>query len=176
MYFIELTSYLEPPAGFPTRPYFDEDLWPLLTAHAADIERVLLFQHNSHKAIFPPASKLVSRNIAEIGRLTDVPPNVLATLAHLSFYGGHLNVLYEVSSDSPLLERLIDSYPVSARIANDQVDNLGLAEEARSELAGLVEKLTSRHVLLAFAHDGDPLYVFGAQTTLQSLADKQISK
>ena len=99
MVFLELDSYIEPPIGYPGRPYFDSDLWPLIVRRSDEVKMVLWFHPD------PPPTRTGRResHLTELGPMTKLSADMLAMLKHRSYYGGHLNVLYVIPSESPLL-------------------------------------------------------------------------
>ena len=161
MIFLEMESYIEPPLGCPEGPYFDSDLWPLILRRANEIQTLLWFRHE------PPGVN--ESHLADLGPLTTQSGQMLETLKHRSYYGGHLNVLYVVQAESLLLRELVKLYPKPGVLYSDSTNNLGLPFEARSELARFVESLPPHGSLLSFAHDADPAYIFGDRETLQEL-------
>ena len=171
LHFIELTSYLEPPDGFPTAPYFDSDLWPLLLRHATEVSRVLLFAHASARIPLKCLSKYerVGANIASLGSLAELSQQMLKEIWHWSFYGGHLSCLFEASSKSSLLPQLLQLYPTPGKMGTEDTDELGLDTDARFELKQFMRSVNTNDVIASFAHDGDPLYIFSDPKTLKSL-------
>lgn len=161
MIFLELESYMEPPEGFPDGPYFNSDLWPLILRRSDEVRNVLWFRHESVGA--------GESHLAELGPLTTQSNQMMETLKHRSFYGGHLNVLYVVQAESLLLVELAKLYPKPGVIDSDSRNDLGLPIHARSELARFVESLPPQWAVLTFAHDADPAYIFGERETLEKL-------
>ena len=161
MIFLELESYIEPPLGYPDGPYFDSDLWPLILRRSDEVQTVLWFRHET------PAVN--ESHFADLGPLTRQSDQMMETLKHRSYYGGHLNVLYVIQPESLLLRELVKLYPKPGVLYSDSTNNLGLPFEARSELARFVESLPPRWSVLSFCGDGDPACIFGDGETLEQL-------
>src|SRR5687768_9835781 len=90
----------------------------------------------------------------------------LSKIEHWSFYGGHLNVLYRVSTESPLLEELCSLYPV-VKLSSEDTDQIGLGQESLTELQAFTAA-SPRLLHFSFAHDADPLCIFGDLERLRS--------
>jgi hypothetical protein len=101
--------------------------------------------------------------------MTKLSAQMLDLLKHRSYYGGHLNVLYMIPSESPLLTELVKLYPVPGVIDSDSTNDLALSFEARSELARFVEALPRQLAVVSFGHDGDPAFIFGERAALEKL-------
>jgi len=82
-----------------------------------------------------------------------------------------LNVLYLIPSEAFLLREIFNLYPSPAKLSNDYFDSLGLADASRLELGKFIGSLPDNHVVAAFAHDADPLYIFGSSNTLRSMVE-----
>lgn len=165
MIFLELDSYIEPPIGYPGRPYFDSDLWPLIVRRSGEIKTVLWFHHDRP----PEPTGLRESLLTDLGPMTMLSVQMIEMLKHRSYYGGHLNVLYVIPCESPLLTELVNLYPVPGVIDSDSTNDLALSFDVRSELVRFVEALPSQLVVLSFAHDGDPAFIFGERAALEKL-------
>jgi hypothetical protein len=165
MIFLELDSYIEPPIGYPGRPYFDSDLWPLIVSRIDEVQSVLWFRHD----LPPDRTSLGEGRLTDLGPMTKLSTQMMEMLKHRSYYGGHLNALYVIPSESLLLTELVKLYPVPAVIGSDSTNDLALSFDARSELARFVGALPHQLVVLSFAHDGDPAFIFGEQAALEKL-------
>ena len=167
MNFLELTSYIGGPQGYADRPEFSDDVWPLLMRKRTEIEGVFLFRNDRSRSLgWAGEYAVVSENIVRIRPMDQLTEHEIDKLKHWSFYGGHLNVLYRVSSESSLLRELCNLYP-TIHHSSDDVEPLGLDEEFLPELRVFTAASPSLH--LSFAHDGDPLYVFGELEALREL-------
>lgn len=167
MNFLELTSYIDEEQGYDGFPDFTDDVWPLLTRKAEEIEGLFLF-HSSRGVGWAGHYEVVMGRIVRLKSLNELTKDELGKIEHWSFYGGHLNVLFRVSSESSLLRELCNFYP-SVNLSSDDVDQLALKQESLAELRAFTAALPQELVFFSFAHDADPLYVFGHLETLRVL-------
>jgi hypothetical protein len=167
--FLELTSRIGEPEEYADFPEFQSDVWPLLRQKANEIEGVFVFaQPRSRSWSWPGRYEAVSERIVRLSPTTELTQEEFKELEHLSFYGGHLNVLYQLPSGSPLLHELCAMYP-TVSLSSDDLDQLALDPEPLAELRAFTDALPQESLHFAFAHDGDPLFVFGYLETLRSL-------
>jgi hypothetical protein len=165
MIFLVLDSYIEPPIGYPGRPYFDSDVWPLIVTRSDEIKSALWFHHDRS----PDHTGLRQSPVTDLGPMAKLSAQTIDMLKHKSYYGGHLNVLYVIPSESPLLTELVNLYPAPGVIDSDSTNDLALSFAVRSELTRFVEALPRQLVVLSFAHDGDPAFIFGERAALEKL-------
>ena len=168
MMFLELESYIEPPHGFPEGPFFSSDLWPLILRRSDEVKSVLWFRHES-------PDHAGASHLSELGPFTMQSNQTIEMLKHRSFYGGHLNVMYVIQADGELLQELVRLYPRAGTIYSDSTNDLALTPAARFDLARFVESLPPDLLLLSFAHDADPAYIFGAHAALEKLQVTSVS-
>ena len=175
--FIELSSYSESLDRYDGGPYFDTDLWPLVLKNINQIRRVLIFHHESSKIPITSlgCGLMISPNIRDIGAMNQLSSESLATLAVWSF-GGHISVLYHLANESSIPRELFNLYPIPGKLYLNSEDELGITDEARLEFAVVLNTVPADHVVLAFAHDADPLFIFGSEEGLTSLIDKTSSR
>lgn len=168
MNFLELTSYIADPQRYAEFPDFKNDVWPLIRSKGKEIESVLLFRNDSSSSIgWLGRYEIVTQNIIDIGSMGEFTDHELSKIEHWSFYGGHLNVLYRVSSESSLLKELCSLYPV-VNLSSDDPDQLGLGQEFLTELQSFTAA-SPKFLYFSFAHDGDPLCIFGDFEALRDL-------
>ena len=169
MNFIELTSLIDDEQGYADDPEFQSDIWPLLTHKAKDINSVFLFRnHGSRGFGWLGPYQVVSQNICRIQPMSELTDDELGKIKQWSFYGGHLNVLYSAASESSLVRELCRIYP-SFSLSSDDIDQLALDPEPLTELRAFTAALPKEVVHFAFAHDGDPLFMFGELEVLRAL-------
>lgn len=169
--FIELTCDLGPEKGYADGAYFDTDIWPIFLSNLDAVEKVFLFINSgwgSSKKNFESGEK-VSPNIADIGPMEWLSNKQLREIEGRSFFGGHLNVLYLIAAKNSVLTKLLSMYPQPVKLNSRPVDTLPLKNRETVELGMLVSNIPDSHVLVGFAHDADPLYIFGSLSTLESL-------
>jgi hypothetical protein len=165
--FLELTSYIGDPQGYADFPSFKNDVWPLIKSKAKEIESVFLFRNDSSSNVgWLGRYEIVTQNIIRIGYMDELTNDELSKIEHWSFYGGHLNVLYRVSTESPLLEELCSLYPV-VKLSSEDTDQIGLGQESLTELQAFTAA-SPRLLHFSFAHDADPLCIFGDLERLRS--------
>lgn len=169
MNFIELTSYIGDPQGYDDGPDFTKEVWPLIRRKQHEIANVFLFRNDSWSSLgwlgyYEP----VSNNIARIRTMMELTQGEIEKLEHWSFYGGHLNVVYQLPGESSLLRELVGMYP-TVRLSSDDVDEIGLGPEYLAELQRLIAASPAGSLHFAFSHDADPLYIFGALESLRAL-------
>ena len=169
MNFLELTSYIGDAQGYAETPDFRSDVWPLLKREAKEIDGVFLFRNDSSSSVrLMGHYQIITENIICIGSADELTDHELSKLEHWSFYGGHLTVLYRVSTESSLLRELCNLYP-STHLSSDDIDQLGLRQESLMELRAFVAASPKEFLHFSFAHDADPLYIFGELETLRAL-------
>ena len=169
MNLLELTAYIPEPEGYADLPDFESDVWPLLRRKGQEIENLFLFiNDNSRSLAWPGHFELVTRNILRIRSMDELTDRELDRLQVLSFYGGHLNVVYRVPAESSLLLELCSMYPL-VKLSSDDIDPLGLNQQSLSELGAFTAALPKELLHFSFSHDADPLYVFGDLETLRDL-------
>lgn len=173
MNFIELTSFIRDRQGYSDEPLFDRQLWPLFLTNRQAIGSVFLFRHelSTVPAEFFGDYELISHNIVAVGPLGRLSSEKLEALEYLSFFGGHLSVLYQTRNEDSFVPQLCRLYPQPGRLSNDAIDTLGLEDSARFELGAFVGTLSDDMLLVSFAHDADPLYIFGEKLTLSGLLE-----
>ena len=173
MNFLELTSYIDDAQGYAEFPDFLSDVWPLLKGKRNEIEDVFLFQNDSSSSLgWPGYYEVVTQNIRHIRSMDELTDQELSKLEHLSFYGGHLNVLYRVSTESSLPREFCTLYPI-VNLSSDDIDQLGLEQKYLIELREFTAALPKQSLYFSFAHDADPLYIFGDLEALRTLLRDQ---
>src|SRR5689334_1605554 len=169
MNFLELTSYVGGPEGYADFPNFPDHIWPLVTSKAKEVESLYLVQNDDSSSLsWPGQYEVVTRRVVRINSLAALTGQELRKVEHLSFYGGHLNVLYRISRASSLLRELCKLFPV-VKLSSDDVEQIGLDEESLVELRTFIEALPTEFLCFSFTHDADPLYVFGELEALREL-------
>lgn len=169
MNFIELTSLIDDEQGYADDPEFQSDIWPLLRRSAKEIDGVFLFRnHRSRGFGWLGPYQVVSQNIVRIQPMAELTDDELDKIKLWSFYAGHLNVLYSATSESSLVRELCRIYPTFS-LSSDDIDQLALDPEPLTELRAFTAALPKEVVHFAFAHDGDPLFMFGELETLRAL-------
>jgi len=169
MNFIELTSYVGGPEGYADFPNFPDHIWPLLTSKRKEIESLYLFRNDDSSSLsWPGHYEVVTRRIVRVNSMNALTDHELSRIEHLSFYGGHLNVLYRISTGSSLLSDLCNLFPV-VRLSSDDVEQIALDEESLAELRAFTAAMPPELLCFSFAHDADPLYIFGQLEALRDL-------
>ena len=170
--YIELTlDYGQPPEGWDKMPLFRKDIWPLILVCKDQILEVYLF-YNAHWQGKSEANRYCSGssfNITPLGLISQMPPSMLNELEWRSDFGGHLNVLYLINSNSEILAALTRLYQSPGVFCDDSYDDLGLSLVERRHVQQLIRDIPNNNVLLGFGHDGDPVYIFGQSEILRSL-------
>lgn len=170
--FIELTSDLGEEMGYADEPEFVEHVWPVFLRNSDAVERVFLYINRAwtgSKRSFQ-AGERVSANIADIGPMERLSKNQFEEIEYRSFFGGHMNVLYQIAITSDLLLQVLNLYPNARMPIKQEGATFGLRyENERSELKTFIRSIPDTHVLASFAHDADPLYIFGSAASLKNL-------
>ena len=169
---IKLTSHLDPRRGYADHPRFDPDVWELLLAYAFEIADVSIFANSYLSA---SRRKLVtgerfSNRITRLGVFELLSDRTLRDVLSWTNGGGHLSVLYRVCSIADLLPRLINLYPRGRTLGNDARDDLGLKLDETEELRSFVQACETEHVVLGFASNADPCYIFSSSVDPLALA------
>ena len=169
MNFLELSSEIDDPQGYADFPYFQRDVWPLIRRRATEIESVFLFINEASSSLgWVGYYEMVTRKIMRISSMAELTDDELSRIEQLSYYGGHFNVLYHVSTESSLVRELCNLYP-TVKLSRDDADQLGLGEESFTELRAFTVALPKDLLQFSFAHDGEPLYIFGEREALEKL-------
>lgn len=169
---IKLTSHLDPRRGYADHPRFDRDVWGLLLAHAFEIADVSIFANS-----YLPASarrsatgERFSERITRLGVFERLGDQSLRDVRSWTNGGGHVSVLYRVRSTADLLPRLVNLYPRGRTLGDDVRDDLGLKLDETEELRSFVQDCETEHVVLGFASNADPCYIFSSSVDPLALA------
>ncbi len=169
MNFLELTSLIGEPEEYAEFPEFQSDTWPFLKRNADEIRSVFLFRnHGSRGFGWMGQYQVITRNIIRIGTMNELTEAELLKIHYWSFYEGHLNVLYQVSTEGSLLRELCNMYPV-VDLSSDEIDQLALEQEALTELRDFIAASPKGLLHFAFCHDAEPLIIFGELDALNAL-------
>jgi hypothetical protein len=167
MNFIEATSYIGDPQGYADGPDFSSEVWPLIRRKQKEISNLFLFWNDTSRSLgWPGHYEPITKHIARIRPLSELTDQEIAKLEHWSFYGGHLNVLYQLSAERSLLPDLLHLYP-TVKLSSDDVDAVGLGPEYLGELQRFTAASPPGSLHFSFAHDADPLYIFGDLESLR---------
>lgn len=169
MNFLELSSKIDDSEGYADFPYFQRDVWPLIRRKAKEVKSVFLFWNDVSSSLgWAGHYEMVTAKIMLIRPMAELTDDELSGIEHLSYYGGHFNVLYHVSTESLLIRELCNLYP-TLDLSSDDVDQLGLGQESFTEFRAFTAALPKELIQFSFAHDADPLYIFGERETLEKL-------
>lgn len=163
LYSIKLTSHINPRQGYAPYPRFDREVWALLLAHAAEVTDVSLFA-NSY--LCAPARRRgergerISRRITRLGSFERFDDRLFRDVRGWTNGGGHLSVLYRVPAIAELLPRLVGLYPRGRARGDEWRDDLGLKRDETDELRDFAALSAPEHVVVAFASNADPCYIF----------------
>lgn len=171
---VEFTSWIQDdPSGYSDNPEFEKDLWPLI-ATSRDISDVCLLRSrfSAKKSLDRLSMKVVDSAWREfplrLGQISKLSEQDRGALSHLTTFGGHLSVLYQFAGTGTL-QTLLRLWPRHSALSTD-FSLLGLNS---AELTGILHALnafcTDGHVVVAFAHDGDPMYLFGEDTAVADI-------
>ncbi len=172
LYYLEFSSFINPRHGYDlNRPSFAKQVWPLLLLNSDEVDRVFLFLNSywaGSRKMFT-SGEPVSACIADLGPLAWFTDARFREVGARSSDSDHFNFLFQTSAASPLLPKLFDLWPFDGKLRNAPREDLGLRADELAELIGFVHSLPASHVLLSLGQGAEPLYVFGAQTTLNAL-------
>lgn len=171
---VEFTSWIEDdPSGYSDDPEFEKDLWPLIAA-SRDVSDVCLVRSRfgAKKSLDRLSMKAVTSAWQEcplrLGPISNLSERDLGALNHLTTFGGHLSVLYQLAV-AGTLEILLRLWPRHSALSTD-FSQLGLNAAELIEIGQALDALcTDGHVVVAFAHDGDPMYLFGENTAVADI-------
>ena len=168
MNFLELTSYIGEREGYADDPEFLTDIWPRLMGKHHEIENLFLFQNRSGRVGWFGDCQVLSQNLIRIPSLAELSDDELDKIKYWSYYGGHFNVIYQVTTESSLVREFCKLYP-SVKLIGDDMDQFPLEQESVVELQSFIATLPKEIVHLSFCHDGDPLQIFGDLEALREL-------
>lgn len=162
LYSIKLTSHINPRRGYAPYPSFDHEVWSLLLAHAAEVEEVCIFANSFWNGGAHPQAigEQVSRRINRFGAFAQMSDKAFHDLRRWTHHDGHLSVLYRVRATSDLLPSLVNLYPRHSAVADETRDDLGIKQDETTELRAFVQMHSPEHVVVAFASNADPCYIF----------------
>lgn len=133
-------------------PGFVDQIWPLLESHAADLK---IYEFDARKRLFrAPAS----RSIRSLGLLAGCDRKARTHVRMSSWYGGHLNILYE-TKDINLPVLLVSQWPHVQ--VTSEID-FGLSLEDANTLMEFVISRPTESFCFSFFHDGAPLIAFAS--------------
>lgn len=165
--YIELTSLSEETGYYDEQPDFASDVWPLLTRHSHAVKQVYLFAN--HHARGRGSLWRNPQEFITLGPMASLSAKRLSEIRNWSFFGGHLSVFYETSSNETWLQGLFTLWLRPAQLKSGDED-LGLTAHEVQRLQNFISGLPADRIVFAFGHDGDPLYVFGREEVLSRLS------
>lgn len=168
---IKLTSHINPRLGYDAHPRFDQEVWSLLLAHAAEVEGVFLFTNsfwNNGARIFEKEEHLTPR-ISRAGHFERMTDRQFHELRRLTNSDNHLCVLYRARASSDLLPRLVNLFPRERSVGDEARDELGLKQDETNELRLFVQTHSPEHAIISFASNADPCYIFSSSPDALSL-------
>jgi len=166
---VEITEYSREraePLGF------TESIWPQVEAHRQSIRRIFLLRYPTgggyaHDKVVNDHPRIIIRRhgagAVELAALDEVPPDVAEILKYGCFYNGHLNVVFELEEAAPEPRQLLSCFDTKQVIRWTHFE--ALADADRVFLRGFLERLLTTKSAFAFAHDGEPLYLFRGSAT-----------
>lgn len=162
--YIQLTTYSKnDPAGYKDFPKFSEDIWPLFIKNSSAIKEVIRIQSPS---FFARMFKNADLTATTLGKMSGLSEEIIRELKLQSFYAGHLDVFYKTSAPS-FITQMIKLYPYK------KLGNQILFDKKKWELVqhAIVGLNLSSDILISFAHDGDPMFLFGEKNFLKKLLE-----
>ncbi len=174
LHLIKLSRHINPRLGYAAEPRFKTQIWRLILNHVEHVDDVLLFansQWSGNRQSFV-AGESFSPRINSIGRMTWLSEAQFTEVANRSDEDGHFSVLYKIFNESVLLPRLINLWTTPRAFGNmlsDAArDDIGLKLDETYELAHFVHAVEATHTIASFAHNAEPLYLFGNPDALQT--------
>ena len=156
-----------------TKPYFPNDIWPYILKNKDKIDKVWLFLI---KHLLPRPKKIakefknaseIHRKIFFIGSFINMDDRECAKLEALSFYKGHLSVIYRTSDINFLTELIMkwNTNPVLTELKP------GMKEDEYIIFNDFINDLLKENngFLFGFGHDGEPLFIFDMENKLKIL-------
>lgn len=151
------------------------DVWPLLLAHQASI-RGLHFVVDRTASRFtlrrlglPLWDRNRSADVYPLPSLSDLTEEQLEAVQYSSFSAGHLTILFVTDYDSDLMRAFVKLWPTVTFQTSCDWDALGLKSQTISAFAEFLESHVDRSCVISFAHDAEPVYVFGREDHLRLL-------
>ncbi len=172
---IKLTSHINPRQGYAAFPHFNRDVWTLLLAHASEIEAVYIFANSFWGGGARPraAGERVSRRITRVGAFASMSATAFHDLRRWTHDDGHLCVLYRVRATSGVLPLIVNLYPRRSAVTDETRDEPGLKVDETMELREFVEQHSPEHIIIGFALNADPCFLFsGAPDALHLILDE----
>lgn len=164
LYSIKLTSHINPRQGYAALPRFGHEVWSLLLVHAAEIEEVYIFTNSfwSGSLRYFVAEEHVTPRIFPAGRFEQMTDKQLHELRRLTSGDNHISILYRARATSDLLPQLVNLFPRERSIGDEGRDEPGLKQDEVTELRTFVGTHSPESVIISFASNADPCYIFSA--------------
>jgi hypothetical protein len=149
-------------------PGFLEAVWPHFEADSELVANTYVLRYPSGAAyvydrIAETCAGLIrkqqSDGVLELGPLRDLQKDALETVRYGSFYNGHLNLLFAVATSDVKKLSVLSCFNEQHQLTWEGFEALGAND--RTFLAAALQRMPTSYSALAFAHDGEPLYVFG---------------
>lgn len=167
---IKLSRHINPRAGFTAEPDFARDLWTTMLNQSFVIEDVFLFCNSrwlGKRTLFESGARVTPR-IASLGRMAQLKDKELVELKSRSSENGHLSVLYQIAYQELLVANLINLFTATKTLSDARRDDLALKSDETLELNCFIEARDESHLFAGFAHNAEPLYLFGHPTLLEA--------
>jgi hypothetical protein len=169
LHYLECTSFSQDNTeGYCELPSFTKHIWPLFEKYAGLIDAVYRIVRPG--SIRKLSGKRLDMVVASLGPFRMIPAKQMPEVKARSFSGGHLDVFYKCK-DEPFLSALIRLWPLPAQLSDDS-GTLRLDPLKLSAVEKLLSSIQDPYVLVSFAHDGDPMYLFGLRRTLLNLEER----
>lgn len=149
-------------------PYFPADIWPLILENGSSLSKVIIILDNHFYLKKNRLKRLYKKFKIDNDVIIIEIANALnqvqkRALEELSFYGGHINVLYKTENLVFVIELMMKWIKPPA--LND-IDNLGLSDKWLTSFSKIYDKLNENELLFGFGHDGEPMIIFSNENKL----------
>lgn len=154
------------PAGFL------EAVWPHFEADSELVANTYVLRYPSGAAyvydkIAETCADLIQKQqsdgVLELGPLRDLRKDALESVRYGSFYNGHLNLLFAVATSEVKRLSVLSCFNQKHQLTWEDFE--ALAANDRTFLAAVLQRMPTSHSALAFAHDGEPLYLFSREVS-----------
>jgi hypothetical protein len=157
-------------------PYFPKDIWPFIELNKYRIDNIFLFlvkqifsRPKSIAQKFNKCNEIINK-VFFVGNLMEMCEAEISKIAAMSFYSGHLSVIYETKDINFLIELASkwESNPTIEEIAP------GMSKNEYKIFDQFLIKVLSEYngFAFGFCHDGEPLLIFSKEEKIVLLKEE----
>lgn len=156
-------------------PEFLRDTWPAILPVIDARSPIFIIKNQSDSdrmframlaGVRGSGGRLLEEGLYELPSIEHCSPKQVETLKYLSFYNGHLNVIFAVHLGSRDFARFLAQWP------RFEIHRLGseaaFAVEDWRPFGRRLSRIIEGRTLVGFGHDGAPLFIFSRDPELEA--------